>query len=154
MRRTRTLRAAVPAVVATGLFAVWAADPAWAQALGVDVWNLGRLEDKLRSIRVEEDQLAAEFDRVSAQHRVNDLVIEDVIEGRLPLPAAAGQMWAMNRTRAGYEFAIRGVYRGATPLARAADQIVTRAEHAIEDPARRAAVIARLRSEYATAFGE
>lgn len=157
MRRVRptiTLTAAGVGFVALVL-TTWAADPVWARAAGLDVWNVGRLEDELRRYRADENRLQAEFEVHQHRFAVNDLLAQEVIDGRRPLAAAADLYWQLNQETPGFATSVRFYYRGPTLSAKVAQNLLLRAERQGRfEPGRKAEVLARLRAEYAAAYGE
>jgi hypothetical protein len=156
MARVRPTRILTAAGMAAAIFCLttWASDPAWARAAGLDVWNVGRLEDQLRACHAEAVRLENQEAAFMHQFETNRLLILDVAAGRRPLAEAAGDLWAMNRDRVGYAYNLDRNFRGPTPQARAAHHILYRIaiEHDLA-PAEKAAALARLRPDYAAEFG-
>jgi hypothetical protein len=156
MARIRPNRVPAAAGTAAAIFflTTWASDPAWARAAGLDVWNVGRLEGQLRASRVEAVRLENREAAFQHQYELNRLLVLDVAAGRRPLAAAAADLWAMNKDRPGYAYNMDRTFRGPTVQAKAAHHILYRI--ALENdltPAEKAAALARLRPEYAAAFG-
>jgi hypothetical protein len=156
MARIRPNRVPAAAGTAAAIFVLttWAGDPAWARAAGLDVWNVGRLEDQLRASRAEAVRLENQEAAYLHQYEVNRLLVLDVAAGRRPLAEAADALWGMNKDRPGYAYNLDRNFRGPTVQARAAHHILYRI--AMEDdlpPAEKAAALARLRPAYAAAFG-
>ena len=141
---------------AAAAVAAWTveADPAWASALGVDVWNVYRLNAERR----EADARGKWWDEYRAglavRFELNAQAVDAVIAGR-PLAAVAARMWADNQTTPGYRHAVELHGRGPTPEAKAADNLIVRVTVRLgaTPPAERAAVLARLRAEYRQAYG-
>lgn len=153
IRPTNILPAAGLAAVAFGL-ATWAADPAWARSAGLDVWNVGRLEDELRKSRAEYLDLEARHVAMREQFEANDQLVRDVYAGRRRLADAAAVLWETNQDMPGFVAVVTAYFRGPTDTAKSAHNILNRIEIDTDLPAgEKARALARLRSEYAAAFG-
>lgn len=151
-RPPRGLTAAGMAAAVFGL-TTWAADPTWAKDAGLDVWNVGRLEDQLRACRAEAARLETQEATLAYLIELNRLIVRDVADGR-PLAGAARQLWQANKDRPGFAFALATYFRGPTAEARAADHLVMRVGLDVPlPPAAKARVLVRLRAEYAAAYG-
>ncbi len=148
------LFSAAIAVTFFGILSWFAIDSATAEAAGMDVWNIGRLEVELRDTNARGDRLNAEQATNQAQIEVNQSILYDVINGKRKLAEAAGQLWKMNLHSPGYTDVIPKSRRGPTILAKVAHNIIVRAAQELyEKPTGRRALIARLRAEYEMAFG-
>src|SRR5688572_11402667 len=101
VRPTRVLTAAGMAV-AIGSLATWATDPAWAHAAGLDVWNVGRLEDQLRQCHADAARLEMRHAVLDHQIEATRLLIGEAAAGRVPLAAAAAEVLRANKDRPGY----------------------------------------------------
>jgi len=153
VRPKTVLTAALAATVAVGL-AVWAADPAWAREAGLDVWNVGRLEDELREHGEESARLEAAQMSQERRFELNDLLVREVYEGRRPLDRAAAELMRVNRESPGFVTVVDRYYKGPTMIAKVADNLMHRIERDDRYPkGRKAEVMARLRAEYAAAYG-
>lgn len=154
IRPVRTLTAAL-----SGTAALWAAgvsDPAWAESVGVDVWNIGRLEADLRESSATGRRWDERLEQRGVQMQRNELLAAAVWAGR-PLPGAAAQLWAENRADSGFRYAVEYTCPGPTTEARAASNLIGRVDRQLVEratPDQRAAVLARLRAEYEAAYGE
>ena len=147
----------ISAAVAVTFFIIlswFAFDPTSAEAAGMDVWNIGRLEVELRESNARGSRLNAEHATNQAQIEVNQSILYDVINGKRTLAEAANQLWKMNQDSPGYTDFIPKARRGPTMLAKVAHNIIVRASQELhEKPTGRRALIARLRAEYVVAFG-
>jgi hypothetical protein len=156
LRRTRPNRILIPAGIACLVFALttWAADPAWARSAGLDVWNVGRLENDLRHNQAEYLKLEARHELMLRQFEQNDLLVRDVFAGRRPLAEAAEVLWEANQEMPGFVAVLQVRYRGPSTTAKAAHNILERIAMGLDFPAdRKAREFARLRAEYTAAFG-
>ncbi len=82
MPRIRPVRTLSAALLGTAvLWAAGAADLAWAETAGADVWNLGRLEAELREADAAGLRWQDEADHTVARHRVNEMLLDDLIAG-------------------------------------------------------------------------
>ena len=100
IRFVRVLSVAVPVAVIAMLGWV-VADPVLAEAAGIDVWNVGRLEDELREANVAGDQLTKVNNDNQSQYQMNQAILFDVINGKRKLAVAAEQLWKMNQQSSG-----------------------------------------------------
>ena len=148
------LFSAARAVIFFGILSWFAIDSAAAEAAGMDVWNIGRLEVELRDTNARGDRLNAEQATNQAQIEVNQSILYDVINGKRKLVEAANQLWIMNQDSPGYADVIPKSRRGPTILAKVAHNIIVRASQELRHtPDEQRATIARLRAEYEAAFG-
>jgi hypothetical protein len=155
-RRFRPNRIVTVAAIALALFALstWAADPAWARSAGLDVWNVGRLEDELRHNRDEYLRLEVKHAAMLRQFEANDILLRDVFDGRRPLTEAADVLWETNQDMPGFVTVIHMNFRGPNTQARVAHNILDRLALDRDLPAgRKAAEMNRLRAEYVAAYG-
>jgi hypothetical protein len=149
IRRPGIASVAALAGIIAALVVAQAVAPGWARAAGLDVWNLPAVEAEYRAASDHLDDLRATHDHLQRQVGASDQVVGLLIDGRLPLAAAAEELALINRGRTGFYEALRVRHPEA-----ASDQELA-AWYALEkavrwlaaDPARRAAVSARLDAE-------
>ena len=153
IRFVRVLSVAVPVAVIAMLGWV-VADPVLAEAAGIDVWNVGRLEDELREANVAGDQLARVNNDNQSQYQMNQAILFAVINGKRKLAVAAEQLWKMNQQSSGYTYVIPARRKGPTIIAKVAHNIMCSASQELRHtPDEHRVLIARLRAEYVVAFG-
>jgi hypothetical protein len=155
-RRIRPSRILIVTGIALAIFALstWATDPVWARSAGLDVWNVGRLEDELRNCRDENRRLELKHATMTRQFEANEILVHEVFDGRRPLAEAAEVLWESNQDMPGFVAVIHINFRGPTTLAKVAHNILERIALNREIPVgRRAAELTRLRAEYATTYG-
>ncbi len=153
IRFVRVLSVAVPVSVIAMLGWV-VADPVLAEAAGIDVWNVGRLEDELRETNVAGDKLTAIHAANQSQYQLNQAILFDVIDGKRKLAVAAEQLWKMNQQSPGYTYVIPARRKGPTIIAKVAHNIMYSASQELRHtPDAHRVLIARLRTEYEVTFG-
>lgn len=153
IRFVRVLSVAVPVAVVAMLGWV-VADPVLAEAAGLDVWNVGRLEDELRETNTAGDKLTAIHAANQSQYQLNQAILFDVIAGKRKLAVAAEQLWKMNHLLPSYVYVIPARCKGPTIIAKVAHNIMCSASQELHHtPDEQRAMIARLRAEYEAAFG-
>lgn len=153
IRFVRVLSVAVPVAVIAILGWV-VADPVLAEAAGLDVWNVGRLEDELRETNTAGDKLTAIHAANQSQYQLNQAILFDVIDGKRKLAVAAEQLWKMNHLLPSYVYVIPARRKGPTIIAKVAHNIMCSASQELRGkPVEQRAMIARLRAEYEAAFG-
>lgn len=153
IRFVRVLSVAVPVAVIAMLGWV-VADPVLAEAAGIDVWNVGRLEDELRETNVAGDKLTAIHAANQSQYQLNQAILFDVIAGKRKLAVAAEQLWKMNQQSPGYTFVIPTRRKGPTIIAKVAHNIMYSASLELRHcPVEQRTTIARLQAEYEAAYG-
>ena len=153
IRFVRVLSVSVPVSVIAMLGWV-VADPVLAEAAGLDVWNVGRLEDELRETNVAGDKLTAIHVANQSQYQLNQAILFDVIGGKRKLAIAAEQLWKMNQQSPGYTYVIPARRKGPTIIAKVAHNIMYSASQELRGkPVEQRAMIERLRAEYEATFG-
>ncbi len=153
IRFVRVLSVSVPVSVIAMLGWV-VADPVLAEAAGLDVWNVGRLEDELRETNVAGDKLTAIHVANQSQYQLNQAILFDVIGGKRKLAIAAEQLWKMNQQSPGYTYVIPARRKGPTIIAKVAHNIMYSASQELRDnPVQQRELVVRLRAEYEAAYG-
>ncbi len=153
IRYVRVISVAVPIAVMVMLGWV-AADPVLAEAAGIDVWNVGRLEDELRDANIAGDELTKINTANQSQYQMNQAILYDVINGKRKLAIAADQLWKMNQQSSGYLHVIPAIRKGPTIVAKVAHNLICNASQELcQNPLQQRQVVARLRAEYEAAFG-
>ena len=76
--------------------------PQWAQAAGLDVWNVEAAVAVLKQEKVRERELDDAQDQLAEQIAACDAVVADLIAGRIALPSAVDWVEDINRERPGF----------------------------------------------------
>lgn len=88
IRKVRVVALAVPiALVAVAGSAL--ADPIIAEAMGLDVWHVGQFERELRETQRIDGKLDRELQVVNDRACLHNLLLDDLVAGRLTLAEAA-----------------------------------------------------------------
>jgi hypothetical protein len=148
VRKVRVLAVAVPVafVVVAGTAL---ADPVLAESMGLDVWEIGRLERELQAEDQTALKLEADLQATRDLLALNDAILDDVITGRLELSAAAERKWELNQHRAAVRDHLDRLYAGDGYPQKFAQDLISRAKY----DSRGAAVRDRLTREYRAAYG-
>jgi hypothetical protein len=153
IRRPGIVSVATLAAVTATLVAAQAVAPGWVRSAGLDVWNLAAVEAGYRTAADHRADLAAAHDHFLRQVAASDQVVGLLIDGRLPLAAAAEELELINRGRPGFYEMLQFHHSGAGSDRRALAAryaIVKVGRRLAADPARLAAVSARLEAELQT----
>lgn len=131
--------------------ALYAANPRWAAAVGLDVWNMPTLRAEVENQSERGRSLVAKDDDIRRRIEVKELLIADLIAGRTTLADVAAQFLALNRSEPGYMDTLRAIYPGESDEETAARTVMgfVSPRLAGEPPARQAEVAGRLEAEYA-----
>ncbi len=155
MRRIRYGRVFGFAIPATLILIASTAigDPVWARAVGIDVWNMGHLEGSLRQYQKASQRLDNEILSAQNQHRINQLLVADLMEDKIELASAATQYFEMNRNGVGFLSALEFYCDGPTLQARSAHCLARQINDRLrDDPVQRAILHARLKQQFFSAF--
>lgn len=150
-RSTRRLFTIVGLIA--GSVTVWQTDPAWAREAGLDVWNVGRLEEQLRTSDADRDRLHAQECQQTQRYAVNARIVAEVVRGQRSLVEGGEVLWQINRADPGYVTALECYFHGPTPTARAANNLIQRVRRGNLPSAERDVAVARLTAEYVRTFG-
>ncbi len=158
MRRIRKVRVfvlAVPIALAyVGGTAL--ADPNVVQAMGLDVWRIGQLERELRMSQSRESKLERDLQTINDRATVHNLMLDDLIHGRVTLVETARRKWEMNQHRQELRDHLELHCFGPTMEARMAydlcESVASKWAGGNVDSAG-AATIRRVRAEYEVAYG-
>jgi hypothetical protein len=139
------------ALVLLVLVGAVAANPTWAAALGIDVWNLPALRERLET----DAERSRSFDHQSAEIRrridLKDQLVADLIAGRNTLADVTQEFLALNRDQPGYATTLQASFPGQTDEERTARNVLFYVSQRVGHlpPDRRAEVTARLDGELA-----
>ncbi len=75
------------------------ADPLVIEAMGLDVWHVGQLEQELRNAQVRDTKLDNELQLTIDRATIHKLMLEDMVSGRRTLQETAERKWEMNQNR-------------------------------------------------------
>jgi hypothetical protein len=123
------------------------ADPSWARAAGLDVWNVRDLEQELETATRNQDRLTVEDATILNRIHVKEALIGDLIAGRVSLAEATAQFLAFNADNPGCVAVLRVAYPGDTDEERTAHNVMDYAIQRVANPAERAALASRLAAE-------
>jgi hypothetical protein len=148
VRKVRVLAVAVPVAFAV-VAGTALADPVLVESMGLDVWEIGRLERQLQAEDRVTQKLDADLQGVQDMAALNEAILDDVIAGRLELSAAAERKWELNRHRATTLNHLDRHYAGDSYPQKVAQDLVARAGRDDRGPGLRD----RLAREYRAAYG-
>ena len=120
--------------------------PTWAQALGVDVWNVPALEKKVRASADERDWLSNEDGEVLHRIAIKESIITELIQERTTLAEATERFLALNAAHPNYLEALRNSFPGATDYEKYARNVISFAVPRVA-PHERDALSSRLEAE-------
>ena len=125
------------------------ANPKWATAIGIDVWNVPTLRQHIAEGTVKARQFEAQDMEVIRRVEMKDRLVTDLIDGRTTLAEVALVFLKMNQNRPGYMTVIRAGYAGQTDEERMARNVLNFVNPRLATlPAdKRAEVTARLETE-------
>jgi hypothetical protein len=133
----------VPAV-AVALVSV--ANPALAERLGLDVWNLPGLHAKIDEAADTDRAYSADSEDVQHRIAVKETIIDDVLAERCDLAAATARFAELNATRPQCMAVIRATYAGDTDDEKLARNVISFCA-ARAPAAQRAALAERLEAQ-------
>jgi hypothetical protein len=137
-------------VLAGGFVLLHLPAPSWARAVGLDVWEF---QNELAS-RQEADRRHRELDDVmnqlSRQIGASQVVIDELIDGRITLESAVEQIGQINEDRPGFDRVLETIYPSARDRReRLGRYTIARIRSVLEgEPSRLTAVLGRLDGEY------
>lgn len=135
----------VPAVtVAT----ITVTNPQLAERLGLDVWNLPGLHEKIEASEERDREIGAASDDVRHRIALKEAIVADVLAERCDLAAATERFIEMNATRPDYMTVIRGAHPGDTDAEKMAHNVIAFCQTRVP-PADRAALTKRLGAQLA-----
>ncbi len=88
------------------------AHPSWAQAVGVDVWNLAELEEQTRATTAHNRVLLAEDYEIQQRIAIKESLIEELVAGHTSLAATTDAFLELNRAMPQHMTVIRSLYPG------------------------------------------
>jgi hypothetical protein len=120
--------------------------PAWAQSVGVDVWNLPELQRQFREADDEGRRLSADNAELMRCLRAKEATVADLLAGRVALAEAADRFSALNDAQPRCAARVRERYAGGTDREKCARNVIDFALHRAP-PRERDALAARLEAE-------
>ena len=136
-----------PAVVAAVVGVVFAASPAWARSVGLDVWNASDLARQEREAIELRDDLEATDAEICHRIEAKEAVVDALAAGRITLAQATARFTALNRAQPQYLEMIRDTFPGSTDDERMARNVITYVLLRAEDPAAYDRLTSRLDAE-------
>jgi hypothetical protein len=156
MRRYRSFRLFVlsASIALTYVAGTALADPLVVEAMGLDVWQIGRLERDLKQAQIRDTRLDRELQTVLDRAVVHNLMLDDLAEGRAPLLETARRKWESNRHRHEFREHLMRNCDGPNMEARMAHDLTKMVFDKFQFERRDSSAIARrLKAEYETAYG-
>ena len=124
----------VPVLVAAGLGGVFAASPAWARSVGLDVWNVSALARQQREAVERRAELTAAQAEISQRIGLKEAVVGELVAGRTTLADATAEFLALNESHPEYVAMIRDSYPGSTDEERTARNVIGYAVMRADNP--------------------
>lgn len=126
------------------------AKPAWATAVGLDVWNLPALREENEVAVERRRELDEENAEIKRRMEVKEALIRNLIAGRATLADVTTQFLELDQDRPGYLTLIRGTYPAATDQESMAQNVIqyTWPRLSGEPASRRFEVMVRLLAEF------
>lgn len=139
----------LPLVLVVVAVGVLAANPVWATAAGLDVWNVPALQRQMATIEEHNRALAVAADDVKERIEAKEQLIRDLIAGRATLAQVTAAFLAINEGSPVCMKVIRQTFAGATDYEKHARNVVSfaLARFKCETPGQHAEVRARLEDE-------
>jgi hypothetical protein len=142
-------RVVAVAAVVVPFTALAVANPSWARAAGIDVWNVRELERDLEVANRESDRLVVEDLDILNRIHAKEALVDQVVSGRTSLADATAQFLALACDRPQFFKVIRENYPGGTDEERTACNVIDYALQRVADPTERGILTCRLIAELA-----
>jgi hypothetical protein len=120
------------AALGLALAGVSVARPSWPADLGVDFWNVPALNARLKQHQQVAVALEYQDEQVMRRIAVKEVIVHDLIAGRISLVEAAAQFRALNAGRRDYLSVIRATFPGRTDDERICRNVIGFVEAAVE----------------------
>lgn len=140
----------IPPVIATVVVGAFAANPAWARAAGLDVWNASELARQHREAVERHQELGAVDAEICRRIGIKESIATSVADGEMTLADATAQFHALNRARPEYMQVIRDNFPGATDEESTARNVIDYTLGRVTDPTERDRLDRRLHAELRT----
>lgn len=140
----------VPALVVLGIGGAFAASPAWARSVGLDVWNASELAEQEQEAVERKAELAAEDAEICQRIGLKEAVIDDLVAGRTTLAEATARFTDLNQSQPNYMTMIHLGYPGSTDEEKMARNVMGYALARAEEPAECERLAHRLDAELRT----
>lgn len=130
--------------------------PAWATAVGLDIWNVPGLQQEARSSAIQYREMDAEGGEVLHRIAVKEELIMNLISGRATLAATAAQFTTLNVAYPAYMNVIRISYPGITDEEKMAQNVMDFSWGRLNcEPAwRKFGILVRLNAEFQSLSAE
>ncbi len=129
---------------ALALAGAGSARPSWVADAGLDFWNVPALKARLAQDQRAAAELDARDDRVMRRIAVKEVLIADVVAGKVGLIEAAAQFRAMNAGSHGYAVVIRSLYPNMSDDERVCRNVIDYVQSYVEGDEDGRALIHRL----------
>lgn len=138
--------------ITAALLAAHVVAPEWSRAAGLDVWNAVAAETERRATEDRRGELEDLHGRLRQQMAVAEQLATRLIDGDIPLAAAADEVMVANRGRDAFYFVLQREHPSATTERQmAARYLIAKVkDRYYDDPSSGTAVLARLEAEYRT----
>jgi hypothetical protein len=150
IRRPGAASAAVLVGLSVSLVAAHVIAPDWSRRAGLDVWSLPALERERLDVAEERNDVEAKAEMAARRRETANQIAVQLISGAIALPTATDEIHKIFCEDVGMVITLEGSHRTApTERLRFARHTIERATRLLlEDPARCAALRARLEIEY------
>ena len=100
------------------------ADPAWARAVGLDVWNYPDLQQEFREAATQSEELDAADEHMLRRIEVKEALIRDLIAGRTTLAEVTAVFHEMTHSQPKSMVVIRYTFAGDTDQEKVARSVI------------------------------
>ncbi len=128
------------------------ARPKLVQSLGLDVWKMRQLEEEMQSSRKLSYSLDCQSHDIQEIITLNQIILTDLIAGRLDLTQAAKQKWELNSVHDFYHNYLNRTSTATGYEAKTAHDLITQACE-VCDPNDRPFLAVRLENQYEAEYG-
>jgi hypothetical protein len=140
------------AVIATALVGAFAASPAWARSVGLDVWNASELEREKRAAVERRSELEAADAEICRRIGAKEEVAEGLITGSISLAEATDRFLALNRPYPEYVNMIRETFPGSTDEEKTARNVIAYCLLRANSPAEQEQLAQRFEAQFRAMF--
>ena len=123
--------------------------PRWAKRVGLDVWNLPGLNQKLKEARDRDAVLNEQHEQILREIEFGDYLAGRLIDGTMTLAQATDELEPILKNRPGFDITCEFAYRVSTLRQGTARCLIIRIEGMMNMDSRWPAISARLEAEFA-----
>jgi hypothetical protein len=155
IRRAGTTCIAALAVLPLSVGLAYAIAPAWAERVGLDLWNYPAACDSIQESRARAEAIHRERARLELEIEMAQHLAEGLAGGKLTLRDAVGRLEPILARRAGFHAIRESAYAAPTFRAAVARYAINHVREALlDDPSRWFALSVQLEIEYADISAE